>query len=91
MAVLMATHIKNRSLTAGNKSDKTPFELFYGRKPDLSNLKIFGSTVYYRNSDPNVSKLENRGRRGIFLGYSYYIKGYLIHDPQLNKIVTSRC
>jgi hypothetical protein len=78
MAVLMATHIKNRSLTSGNGSDKTPYELFYGKKPDLSNLKIFGSTVYYKNEAPNASKLDNKGRRGIFLGFNYYVKGYQI-------------
>ena len=42
-AVDVAFYLTNRCLSGSLPPNKTPFELFYGRKPDLSNLKVFGS------------------------------------------------
>lgn len=45
-AVLSANYIKNRSPTAAYGEQfitKTPAEIWYGSKPDLSHIKIFGS------------------------------------------------
>ena len=36
----VAFYLTNRCLSCSLLPNKTPFELFYGRKPDLSNLKI---------------------------------------------------
>lgn len=37
-AMKMAAYIRNRTLTRGNKDLITPYELFYGEKPDVSNM-----------------------------------------------------
>lgn len=42
-AVNMTAYLVNRSVCAS--PDKTPDEVFFGKKEDLSNLKIFGSAV----------------------------------------------
>ena len=44
-AVLSLVHILNRSFTSAC-SDATPYELWYGRKPDVSHLRIWGCTAY---------------------------------------------
>ena len=39
-----ATYVKNRS--PSSHSTKTPWELFNGRKPDVSGMRVFGSKAY---------------------------------------------
>lgn len=45
-AVLTATYIINRSPTKALMVNKTPYEMWHGKKPRLSHLRIFGSTVH---------------------------------------------
>ena len=40
-AVDVVFYLTNRCLSCSLPPNKTPIELFYGRKPDLSNLKVF--------------------------------------------------
>lgn len=43
-AVLCAAYVQNRVISSIGKV--TPFELWYGREPDVSHLRIFGSPVF---------------------------------------------
>lgn len=43
-AVLWATYLQNRLPTAC--VDKTPFELFKGKKPDVNHLRVFGAKIF---------------------------------------------
>lgn len=45
--------------------DKTPFELFHGKKPNLDILRTFGSLAYVHvnTNQRSPGKLEDRGRR----------------------------
>ena len=43
-AAVTANYIKNRS--PSSSSTQTPWELFYGRKPDVSNMRVFGARAY---------------------------------------------
>eukprot|EP00396_MALV-II-16_sp_LP-1_P000112 gene112-26_t len=50
---------------------KSPFFHRYGRDPNLSKLRRFGSLCYARvNQETRLSKLHDRWERGIFLGFS---------------------
>ena len=49
---------------------KTPFEAWYGVKPDLSNLKIFGSRVCVKRTGKRRRKLDRHDFTGIFIGYT---------------------
>jgi hypothetical protein len=49
---------------------KTPFEGFYGHKPDIEYLKMFGSRVCVKQSGDRRSKLDRHDFTGIFLGYT---------------------
>ena len=51
-----AVYVRNLSPTSGNPSSMTPFELWHGRKPDVSHLRIFGEPGYVhvpKNCDIN--------------------------------------
>jgi len=45
-AISTAAYIRNRMPTAAIREDKTPYERWYGRKPDVSHLKVFGCMTY---------------------------------------------
>lgn len=48
-AVKTANYLKNRSLTAAHGKQfiaKTPAEIWFGAKPELSHLRIFGSESF---------------------------------------------
>ncbi len=52
-----------------SKTKKTPFEGYYGAKPDLSGLKHFGSRVCVKKTCKQCGKLDRHNFTGIFLGY----------------------
>ncbi len=49
---------------------KTPFEAYFGFKPNLSCLKLFGSRVCVKRSGSRRSKLDWHDFKGLFLGYT---------------------
>jgi hypothetical protein len=52
------------------QSDKTPYELWFGRPSSIKHFKVFGSTCYIKNNDENIGKYDDRADEGIFLGYA---------------------
>ena len=66
---------------------KTPYEVWFGKPADYSNLRAFGCTVYYH---VNEGKLEPRAKRGVFVGYGEGVKGYRIWSSPENRVILSR-
>jgi hypothetical protein len=48
----------------------TPFQGWYGFKPDLQNLRVFGSRVCVKRTGKRRSKLDKHAFTGIFIGYT---------------------
>ena len=67
-ALLHAAYLYNRRVHSA--IDKTPYEAWHGRKPDLHHLKLFGSRVAVRRTGQRHSKLDRHDFRGIFIGYT---------------------
>ena len=65
-AIGYLVYIRNRVLSS--TITMTPFEAWNGRKPDLSNIRIFGSRAFVRC--PNTKKLDARCLEGAFVGIS---------------------
>ncbi|MGH2612511.1 MAG: DDE-type integrase/transposase/recombinase, partial [Rhabdochlamydiaceae bacterium] len=89
-ALITAAYIKNRCLTKAISSNKTPYELFTGKKPNLKHMRKFGCKVYIHNDNPNKGKLDDRGIEGIFLGYGERTKGFITYLKNADKLVLSR-
>ncbi|GAX82386.1 hypothetical protein CEUSTIGMA_g9814.t1 [Chlamydomonas eustigma] len=75
-AVVTANRIRNCSPTTGHT--KTPWELFYNVKPDVSNMRIFGSIAYVQTPKELRKKLDPKEKPGIFLGYEPHAKAYRV-------------
>lgn len=56
-------------------------EAFTGKKPGVSNLRIFGCLVYIDVPKEKRSKLDPSGRKGTSVGYSESSKAYRIYIP----------
>ncbi|GKC95659.1 retrotransposon protein, putative, ty1-copia subclass, partial [Tanacetum coccineum] len=85
-ALESATHILNMVPT--KKVDKTPYELWYGKVPNLSYLKVWGCEALVKRDMPD--KLQQRSIKCIFIGYPKEIMGYYFYFPPKNKIVVAR-
>ncbi|GJX20835.1 retrotransposon protein, putative, ty1-copia subclass [Tanacetum coccineum] len=81
-----ATCILNMVLT--KKVDKTPYELWYGKVPNLSYLKVYRCEALVKRDTPN--KLQQRSVKCIFVGYPKETMGYYFYFPPKNKIVVAR-
>jgi hypothetical protein len=56
-------------------------EAFYGKKPSVEHLRIFGFPFYIHVPKDKRKKLEPSGKKGIFVGYSDTSKSYIIYVP----------
>ena len=67
--VKAAAYLKNRTI-ANTIENKTPFEIFFGRKPNIKNLRLYGSKVFARVAEiKRESKWDRKADVGILLGY----------------------
>ena len=69
-------------------SNKTPYELWYGYKPNVSYLKVFGSKCYILK-ESRKGKFDVKGDEGIFPGNSYRSKAYKCLNLSTYKIIES--
>jgi hypothetical protein len=83
LAFKMMAYLQNRSLTCTNEG-KTPYKVFYGEVPDISNLRPFGCEVSVHVV--KMQKLDARSWRGYMVGYEPWGKGYLALEPKVGKV-----
>ena len=70
--------------------EKTPQEIWNGKKPSIKHLNFFGCDAYVHVPKEKRSKLDNKAEKCIFIGYKYGMKGYKLWNPITKKIVYSR-
>uniref|UniRef100_A0ABD2X7J8 Reverse transcriptase Ty1/copia-type domain-containing protein n=1 Tax=Trichogramma kaykai TaxID=54128 RepID=A0ABD2X7J8_9HYME len=84
--VCAATYLKNRTL-ANTVENKTPYEIFFNKKPNVENLKLYGSKVFVRKPEQRrKSKFEQKSEMGVLVGYSEVGYRVLLN----NKVIVSR-
>ena len=87
-AILTATYLTNRSPTSAIDSNKTPYEVWTGKIPDLSHIRTFGCLAYYHVPTETRKKLDPKSKKTILMGYES--NGYRLWDPENKKILVSR-
>jgi transposase InsO family protein len=70
--------------------DKTPQDVWTGKKPSLTHLKVFGCEAYVHVPKENKSKLDKKAEKCIFIGYKDGLKGYNIWNEESRKVVYSQ-
>lgn len=70
--------------------EKTPYEVWTGRKPHLGHLKVFGCLAHVKVATPHLKKLDDRSTKMVYLGAEERSKAHRLLDTLKQKIVVSR-
>ncbi|GJY74760.1 retrovirus-related pol polyprotein from transposon TNT 1-94 [Tanacetum coccineum] len=87
-AVDTSTYILNRILIR-LFLEKTSYEFFKGRNPNLEYFKVFGSKCSILNTKDYLTKFDPKSTEGIFLGYSPNSKAYVVLNKETMKVEES--
>jgi len=88
-AVKHAVYLINR--TPSRVLDyKTPYELWHGHKPNLSNLRIFGCAAYAKIPEKLLKKQDFKSNRMIFLGFEPGSKAFRLYNPDIKQMRVER-
>jgi Reverse transcriptase (RNA-dependent DNA polymerase)/gag-polypeptide of LTR copia-type/Integrase core domain/GAG-pre-integrase domain/Domain of unknown function (DUF4219)/Zinc knuckle len=88
-AVGAAVYLLNRAPTKALNGE-TPIQVWSGKKPDVSHLKVFGCIAYRFINEQKRDKLDNKALKQIFIGYSERTKGYRLYNPVDGKVTVNR-
>ena len=88
-AVETTCYLVNRSPTLA-LVEKTPQEVWTGKKPSIKHLKYFGSDAYVHVPKEKRRKLDNKAGKCIFIDYKDNMKGYKLWNPATKNIFYSR-
>ncbi|GJT68744.1 retrovirus-related pol polyprotein from transposon TNT 1-94 [Tanacetum coccineum] len=80
-----ACFIQNRSIIV-KRHDKTPYEIFRERIPDINYFHVFGCPVFIHNHKDHLGKFDAKADDGYFLGYPFVSK--LLEQYQANSDIS---
>jgi hypothetical protein len=87
-AIGYAVYIQNRTLSS--TGEVTPYEALNGRKPIISNLRIFRSPAFVHVPDARRQKLGPKAIEEIFVGCCPFKKAYRIWVESKREIEINR-
>ena len=73
--------------TISGVHEVTPYEKYYGKKPDLSHVRIFDSLAFMHIPDEKRQKLDPKSEKCILIGYSLEQRGTNASTPLLGRFV----
>ena len=69
-AVDTAAYLRNHTPTTAIRGYRTPYEVWYGERPNIGHLKVFGCVAYAHIPDSLRQKLDKKAVKLRFVGYS---------------------
>ena len=84
-----AIYLSNRCPTK-SLNGMTPQKAWSRRKPSVSHLKVFRSIGYVLVDNQVRTKLDDKCKRMIFMGYDQKSKEYKLYNPNEGNMVISR-
>lgn len=87
-AVQAAVFILNRT-TNSRTPEKTPFEHWFGRKPQLNHLKVFGTVGYAHVPKVHRKKWDAKAVKVFLVGFEPTSKNFRLFDPEKRKVFIS--
>jgi hypothetical protein len=89
-AVSHAAYVRNRAYNSAIKTS-TPYERWYGRKPDVSHLREFGAPVWILLQGQKIQpKMEAKSKRRALVGYDDGSRSVKYYNAETRSILTSR-
>ena len=68
-------------------SEKTPYELWHKRKPDVSNLRVWGCAAYVHIQKDKRTGIGSHMEKCIFIGYPEGYKAWKFYNPVTKRTV----
>jgi hypothetical protein len=65
--------------------DMTPHDIWLGKKPSVTHIKVFGCDAFIHVPKEKRIKLEKKEVKCIFIGYKEGMKGFKLWDPASRK------
>jgi transposase InsO family protein len=84
-AVNTACFVQNRSKVV-KPHNKTPYELFHGKKPMIDFLKPFGCPVTILNTKDQLGKFDEKADKGNLVGYSVNSKAFRVYNKRTKHV-----
>ena len=76
-------YLQNWTSTNGGVS---PHELYFGKKPKLGHMRVFGSITYMHGLKEKRRKLDAKVEKCILVGYTDDQKGYKCYNPRMKQV-----
>jgi transposase InsO family protein len=88
-AIVHAAYLRNRAYTR-TLQDKTPYEAWFKRKPDMTHLREFGAAVWVLLQGQHVEqKLLPQSKRRAYVGFEDRPQAVKYYNTETHKILTS--
>ena len=87
-AISTACYIINRVFLRPNTS-KTPYEIWKGKRPNVSHFHVFGCVCYVLRDREHVGKFDAKSDVGVFLGYSNNSRAYRVYNMRTQTVMES--
>ncbi|KRY19033.1 Retrovirus-related Pol polyprotein from transposon TNT 1-94, partial [Trichinella patagoniensis] len=84
-AVHTAAYLLNR-IPNRKEITKTPYEEWFGRRPTVEHLRIFGCDAYVHIPDQHRRKFDPKARKVIFVGYGPSNKMFRVFDTNKHRV-----
>src|SRR4029078_5287093 len=88
-AVVAAAYMRNRGISRSTDG-KSPHELWYGKKPTVRHLRVWGCTAYAHVAQEKRSKFDAKAVKCIMIGYSESSKAWRLWDTERKRLIVSR-
>lgn len=86
-AASTAAYLLNR--TTVKNCNKTPYELWTNRKPNLSHLREFGEEAHVIDESRKESKWSPKTKRALLVGYTHKANTYRMYVPEDHRVVVT--
>nr|GEX06724.1 retrovirus-related Pol polyprotein from transposon TNT 1-94 [Tanacetum cinerariifolium] len=84
-AVRIDCYTQNRSIIV-KRHDKTPYEIFRERIPDISYFYMFGCPMFIHNHKDHLCIFDAKADDGYFLGYSFVSKSFRVFNTRKQQV-----
>jgi hypothetical protein len=89
-AINHSSYLRNRAYTK-SITNKTPYEMWFTKKPNISHLREFGAPVWVLlQGQKQPRKMEPKSKRRLFVGYDDGSKSIKYYNAQIRKVLTSQ-
>ena len=86
-AVNTAVYLYNRT-PHSELQFKTPYQVLNNIRPDITNIRVFGSVAYYKVKAIGLKKLDPRAKKAILLGFGNNL--YRLYDTESKRLIWAR-